>query len=263
MASVSGHTASPIHFQIAITGADDGREGLTAPRECDIIESYYMAREDIKALEGLPKLRGSIATYNRLFLPKMLEGRCDKLLCLDADMIVLCDLAEVFAIDMAGQPLGAVFDGKVATSYDRPYFLFMGKKDDDACFNAGMLMFDLKRWEGYDPLRLIHEFARPMMRVFDQSILNAAFGAKHTFPLADKYNILITYPQRAFKWPNVPPGIYHFCGGLKPWHLFSFWNPYNKLWWKEWKKADISRPKIGFGRPRGYKNAIKKWLHGC
>ena len=71
-------------------------------------------------------------------------------------------------------------------------------------------------------------------------------------------NIKVGYPETP-TWPDVPTGVYHYVGGLKPWHrLARHINPYHNLWWRELDSAGLSRqPGRGFGRPRAYQNALK------
>ena len=171
--------------------------------------------------------RDSTATYRRVFLSELLTD-LDRVLYLDADLIVRCSLDGLWRTDLGGAPVGAVADPWMATIGP------MRAEFPQGYFNAGVLLIDLDRWrEERVAERFVEDIRRrqsagedPLSHCSDQTPLNEVlrgcwrplsprwnFTTYHTSRLADELAI----PAETFAGIASDPAIVHFLGSHKPW----------------------------------------------
>ena len=162
------------------------------------------------------------------FLPKVIYARlfalghlrCDRLLYLDADVLIEDRLDALFALDMRGRTIAAVHDAGMVTRSERtsspkaaPFASYL------SYFNSGVLLIDGARWAKRDVAgEAIAFFARfgATASLPDQDFLNFAFRDDWT-PLSPRWNFQ-GGPLAAGLRDAVKPAIIHFTGGLKAWH---------------------------------------------
>lgn len=186
----------------------------------------------------------SNATYNRFLLFALLP-KLSRLLYLDADMVVLRDIAPLFDTDMQGAALGAVpdwimtrtlagptptIDPKVPdlSTYQRDV-LGLSEGQMGAYVNAGVLLFDFSALD--DPAatgeRLIEKARKGGYLFRDQDILNAHFAGRIKV-LDARWNVFNTHDDAYGKVPapnhakamaaRAEPWIVHYADrGYKPW----------------------------------------------
>ena len=99
---------------------------------------YY--KVDPQNLPGLGRPDISVATYYRLLIAEVLAPDLDRVIYLDCDMLVCCDLVELW-----DQPLGEFVVGAVTDPGFRHHEV-LGLPEGAGYFNAGVLLIDLKRW---------------------------------------------------------------------------------------------------------------------
>lgn len=199
----------------------------------------YLWREIQDA--DVPQLgdRGHInrATLFRLGLEKYAPADCTRMLYLDSDITVLRDVRDLWAIDLQGQPIGAVIDAFL----DPAKFAQTWKLDGaGAYFNAGVLLIDLAQ------VRAEKLFSRTIdliaaqgadMPYSDQDALNAVFWRRWT-RLDPAWNIQrhMVIPEGEHALPadrklgRERPGIVHFMGPAKPW-MPDTWHPWSWAYW--------------------------------
>jgi lipopolysaccharide biosynthesis glycosyltransferase len=185
---------------------------------------------------GLPGLHGQLSCYFRLLLPGAVKE--NRLLYLDADMLIRCDLSPLFALDMGHEPLGAVIDETVGNTLDKDLRVSLHQSLTDPAFNSGALLFDCAIWRERELLKECLRFGleyRKQIRVVDQSILNALF-AKNCVRLPGQYNAKIFNHIR-----HVPTeGVLHYVGSPKPWDLGAkLILPYARAWFSELRKTAL------------------------
>jgi len=156
--------------------------------------------------------------YARLFAPGHL--RCDRLLYLDADVLIEDRLDELFALDMHGRTIAAVHDAgmvtKSAPTAPAKAALFAPSA---SYFNSGVLLIDAARWAERDVAgEAIAFFAKfgAVASLPDQDFLNFVFRDDWT-PLSPRWNFQ-GGPLAAGLCDAINPAIIHFTGGLKAWH---------------------------------------------
>jgi lipopolysaccharide biosynthesis glycosyltransferase len=173
----------------------------------------------------IPGAHYTIDTYTRVWLGEFFPTNVDRVLYLDADMVVMGSIAPLWRTDLAGALMGAVD----IPGSDQGVRL-LGLHADDGYFNAGLLLIDLARWRTTRAEEVVLDYIRanPERITYDQDVLNACFH-NCTKRLDYKWNVIRPF----FREPLVLPLgraeietirrealIIHFNGGSKPWSYF-------------------------------------------
>ncbi len=168
----------------------------------------------------------SLDAYSRYFIPKYISE--EKVLYLDADLLVLKNLEDIFEIDMKGHPIAAVMD------------------TDNQSFNSGVLLIDNGLWKRENMTeQLVNETNGSLQQALegnipkfngDQTIFNKVFRDRW-LALDKRMNLQVGHDVTAFMshWPNhfidsEDPYIVHFVSHRKPWTTLSA-NRFRQLWW--------------------------------
>lgn len=184
----------------------------------------------------------SHATLFRLALEKMAPEDCHRLIYLDADLIVMGDLQELWDQDLNGAALGAIQDAGLSPNMPNveQHWLDWVDDKDGVYMNAGVLLLDL------DQLRRDGGFAEAMEIIAkhgadlpyqDQDAINRVFWNKSKrLPLdwnVQRYQLLQPvwpYLSKQSRAAVRHPKIVHFTGPEKPWNLEG----YHPWWWTYW-----------------------------
>lgn len=185
----------------------------------------------------------SLASYFRLLVPSCLPQEVHRCLYLDGDMVVDGDVAELWATDLEGHPLGAVPDLGVMLSLKRTQSKAteLGIPPEAGYFNSGLLLIDLEAWrrERYADQAAELALSRPL-KSHDQDALNAVFTGRWT-PIDFRWNKMpavygfsMKLLLHAGKYRNAiearkRPGILHYASRHKPWkarETVGFSTPY-------------------------------------
>ncbi|GGH46903.1 hypothetical protein GCM10011341_07700 [Frigidibacter albus] len=191
-----------------------------------VIAAEAGSRIEVLALspEGFGHLRtkGHIthAAYARLFIPDLfpLESRC---LYLDCDMVATGPIDDLWQMDLAGLPLGAV----VARRPDPAELAFHGIAEN-AYVNTGLLLMDLEVWrrDGLAARCLGFAAAKGGQMVYhDQSAINGVLAGAIRF-LPETFNT--SEDPRRLIWRI--PRIIHYKSPRKPWNAAV---PLGSIWW--------------------------------
>lgn len=155
--------------------------------------------------------RWTVGTLLRLYLPELLQ--VDKVIYLDADLIVNLDLAELWAMDISSYSIGACADEGFQAGWRRYELISSGMFEQQRYFNAGVMFLNLKRIRAEHNLLVeAIEFmaAHPECRFADQDALNAIF--RHTtLLLPRKFNCMVAGCRR-HNATEVDEVIYHYAG---------------------------------------------------
>ena len=199
----------------------------------------------------------SVETYFRLFLPKLLPDY-DKVVYLDADMVICGDVSKLYNVDLNGNILAAAHDpitagSKKALVFNKgDYFENLGIKSIYDYFQAGVLVIDLKKMAEDDLCEKMVEFATTHDCEFvDQDVLNYFCQGKVQY-IDLSWNVEITpdvleiakYAPadmwKEYQYARKNAEIYHFCGVDKPWndptidYSEVFWEAARKTYWYEY-----------------------------
>jgi cephalosporin hydroxylase/lipopolysaccharide biosynthesis glycosyltransferase len=183
-------------------------------------------------VQGLP-IKGFTrkATWYRILLDELLPD-IDRVLYLDADLLVTDSVVPLWQTGLAGQLVAAV--SNVPMLHDRLY-TERPELGGDPYFNAGVLVMDLAgiRREGVGPeLRELGVRHAARLRWRDQDVLNEVLHHRR-LPLPPRWNCMnsvMNFPW-AYEYFSVEdledarrnPAIRHFEGPAdnKPWHLLA------------------------------------------
>ncbi|MFZ2029560.1 MAG: glycosyltransferase family 8 protein [Vitreimonas sp.] len=183
----------------------------------------------------------SRATLFRLGLEKLAPADCHKLLYLDADITVLRDVRELYAIDLGDDPIAGAIDAFVdPAAFARSWSLPTGAD----YFNAGVLVIDLDRVRVEKLFTKAAEFVAlydPPLN--DQDALNfACWGRWKRFSVAwnaQRHMAIATLTAEMSEdkhLGNQRPRIIHFTGPEKPW-LPNVYHPWAWLYWQSLKRT--------------------------
>jgi lipopolysaccharide biosynthesis glycosyltransferase len=172
--------------------------GLSEQSRAKVTLTIKRARPDLEPrwlrvpqdrIAGLPHFpRLSTATHARLLISELLPSFVRRVVYLDADLLVRCDVSPLLGLDLEGSALAAVRD-----FLERP----------TRYFNAGVMAVDLERWRREAVGRRALAFA-----VSDPSVLNDQ----------DALNVVVpNWRELDYRW-NVQVGNLFFDGfrGLAP-----------------------------------------------
>ena len=175
---------------------------------------------------------GGRTSWIRVVLADVLAD-VDRVVYLDADVLVLEPLAALWATDLGGAPLAAV--ANVVEPAQHGHVRDLGL-DPTAYFNAGVLLMDLAALRAGDAVRHLTEFAAAnaaRLSWFDQDALNVTFAGSWLalHPRWNAQNSLWSWGEWAAElfgseeWAEATsrPAIVHFEGPAvcKPWHVLA------------------------------------------
>ena len=218
-------------FNIVIVGRvaetlDEGklRRSLTRFPNHRVTFQTFAPPADLR-LPLVPGSHYTIDTYTRIWLGDFFPAEVNRVLYLDADIVVVGDIGELWNTDLAGSLMGAVDIPGSDQGVRR-----LGMRAEDGYFNAGMLLIDVEQWRATRAEQSILDYinAWPERLEYDQDALNACFRSR-TRRLDYKWNVIRPFFREPLALPLARAEIeavrrdavvIHFNGGSKPWHYF-------------------------------------------
>ena len=226
------------------------------------INSLKVCGDEFKCF---PLLTGehTVETYFRLKLPTVLS-KIDKVIYLDADIVVVGDIEKLWNRDVGDNTLLAVEEPRYL---NRDRLAELGMEDDAPYFNAGVMLINLAKMRASGFERKLNSFVRKKFKVLkyqDQDILNALFeGSWGALPLAfnsysficdrRRKNEFIVSTEVEARQARKHPFIIHFNQYPKPWEPGCI-DARRKRYWEYIKKTNFDVPKPDF------KISLKKFL---
>lgn len=164
-----------------------------------------------------------------LLLPTVLPSDLERVVFLDADMLVLDDIAPLWTMPLEGRALAAVVDPAIPACRSSRGVKGWRERGIPAAapyFNAGVLLVDLRAWRRRNVAERAIEYIRAVGDRVDylhQEALNATVW-DDWLPIAPRWNVSAT----AGRWFDptaeaavAAPAIVHFAGRMKPWRMRS------------------------------------------
>jgi UDP-glucose:(glucosyl)LPS alpha-1,3-glucosyltransferase len=189
-----------------------------------------------------------VATWYRIFIPYILE--CKKVLYIDADILNLSSLTELFRIDMENHFIAAAPDTE-KTNRNRNNMLNL---KSHIYFNAGVLLINVNRWIDNDCsdkiLDIVKKYGQKLV-LPDQDALNILFSLSgDTYYLDKKYNRVELWKEQNIKEKLRETVLLHFVQ-TKPWqeawlyekrpYIENLYAQYEKI--SPWKDMPLERKK--------------------
>ena len=190
---------------------------------------------DAKELTQLPRTIDYISTetYYRYLLPNLLPN-IDKILYMDADIVVNGDISPLYDTDLANCYIAGAADSYIAAINHKPQ---IGLDNSELYVNAGVLLMNLKQMRTDNiPQKLIDTTKNMAGKVKyqDQDIINIVCRGKilefDSIYNYTSHNIL----KEKSKYKHAV--VIHYTGKNKPW-LSDSNNPMRHLWRRYAKKA--------------------------
>jgi lipopolysaccharide biosynthesis glycosyltransferase len=163
-------------------------------------------------------------TLGRLFLDQLLPSDVDYILYLDGDTIVNADPAVLVNYRAPTGQVAAAEDLSYFRQYDRSaigegiraYYRGLDINGDKGYFNAGVLSADRRTWKTLCAEALTYFRENTKLCLYhDQSALNAISRGRR-IRLYPGWNFITHYRVWGLE-QRLPPRIFHFAGGEKPW----------------------------------------------
>lgn len=168
----------------------------------------------------------NISVYYRAIIPVVLNGKAGRFLYLDADILCLNSLKELFTLDLTGYVAAVVKDLKsdeLAIKFPEK----IGYTPLKYYFNSGVMLFNVDLYCKLDTfsrfIQIIEKYG-DKFKYFDQDAFNIILEGQ-TKLLSSKFN------WQDFDKDSDKICIIHFIGQLKPWFLSLYGNYFD-----EWRK---------------------------
>ena len=183
----------------------------------------------------------SIETYYRLIAAELLPDDLDRILYLDADIIVNGSLMYFYNIDFKGNA-AAVCEDTIA-NFREDIRTRIGLSKEGTYFNAGVILFHMPKWKKYITKEKVTELLTNgrYYPFHDQDILNILLDGKLLYMPSFIYNFEVVlvrdfkeYYEKNVKALKISPIIYHYAGDqcAKPWNQNFNCGDLNKYYWK-------------------------------
>jgi lipopolysaccharide biosynthesis glycosyltransferase len=151
-----------------------------------------------------------ISAYIRLFAPYFVDSKVEKIIYLDADMILLEDISVLWNVDLQGHVLAAAIDRTEKVS--NPWggiknYKELGLNPESKYFNSGLLVIDMSLWRKMD---------------LTNKVLECVSNNKAYAGFPDQYGLNVVLAEQWLEldplWNCVPmstvekPFLIHFIG---------------------------------------------------
>ena len=178
--------------------------------------------------------------YYRLLAAELLPSSVDKIIYLDADIIVTRSIREMWEIDIEKFAIGVVHDIWAPNQqvYDR-----LNLENDKCYFNSGSMILNLKYWREQKLSQKYMTYIKDNFEKLwfnDQDTLNGVLcNKKLMLPVTYNFQVLflkkslfdeMTDKQKKDIFETKAPLIMHYSASTKPWMIMYYKMPYLDLW---------------------------------
>lgn len=153
---------------------------------------------------------GSQAVYYRIMIPELVKD-LDKVIYLDCDIIVQCDLMSLFDMDLKNYFLGASPE-KITKARRKQ----IGLNDYFEYFNSAVMVLNLDEWRKKGISQKVFNFilSNPNKIVaWDQDALNVVLRGSW-LAIESRYNFFVSEYSNCL----LEEKVIHYGGPTKPWH---------------------------------------------
>jgi lipopolysaccharide biosynthesis glycosyltransferase len=219
--------------------------------------------------------------YFRLVMAELLPTELDRVIYLDADVIVRRSLRDLWQADVGVAPIGAVRDAYLPwmVRNSRFHWRDVGVAPDAPFFNSGVLVVDLERWRAREVGSRALGLLSRESSMFDQCALNVVLEREWS-ALSPEWNVqsyhfsgddclaFASEGRDRLDAALSDPAIVHFTDGTfnRPWEA-PCRNPYRDEWltnldrtaWRGWRPEPSPALARAWGR---MKRALRVMRYG-
>ena len=166
--------------------------------------------------------------YYRLAAPLLLPPELDRILYLDADIVVINPLGPLYRSDFEGKLFMACTHTRELLTRANSHRL--GLEKPVPYINTGVILMELNGLRQTIDLSAVRQYALEHFDALllpDQDILTALYGSRvklldsQRYNLSDRilafYNANPLHPHHSLEWVRQNTVIIHYCGRNKPW----------------------------------------------
>lgn len=172
-----------------------------------------------------------IETYFRLLALFILPENIERILWLDADMIIKSDITRFYRTDMGNTSIAVMKDQGsaiiIAECHERLHL-----QNDSVYFNAGVILFNLEKIRKHWSKETLFEWTNKIqyrLEYLDQDILNLMFE-KDKLISSNIWNYQIKSWTEIKEEDLLCAAIIHYVGPIKPWND-KYDNKAKWIWW--------------------------------
>lgn len=177
----------------------------------------------------------SIEIYYRILAQTLLPQSVDRVLWLDADIIIMDDISDFYYQDFDGSLIVATPD----VNYNEPWFKQtyddLKIPYDHKYFNSGVILFnidEIRKSISDDYVFDVCQKLKDVLKYPDQDILNYLYQGKTKFCDDFSYNYQLTNKLSIIDKEQLKNlKILHYSGYEKPW-MFGYINETSKYYWR-------------------------------
>lgn len=197
-----------------------------------------------KRFEDLPLgHQFTVEIYFRLLAAEILPENVDRVLWLDADIIVLDSISEYYYTNIENKAIAVIPDTGSSNQVLNGYKENLGIGSEYPYYNSGVILFNLdyirKNSTKFNISEALEKYGSKL-KMPDQDILNLIFR-NDSITMPEKYNFQIRYNSDiTYDDYKGKATIIHYIGKVKPWNL-RYRNSCKWEYWKIAKKIKIAK----------------------
>ncbi len=170
--------------------------------------------------DSFPVKNFSIEMYYRVLAQFLLPQTVDRILWLDADIVIVKDLTDFYYQDFEGAPYVVCLDAASNLPEVRAVKEKIGLSADENYFNSGVMLMNLallRRETVYAEIMDICYQLKDRLTYPDQDILNFLYGKTVKYVDWNRYNFQTAGVLKIDKSLRKDVAVIHYSGGKKPW----------------------------------------------
>ncbi|MFI3140906.1 MAG: glycosyltransferase family 8 protein [Clostridia bacterium] len=201
-------------------------------KKCDI--KLELIQFDKGLIKGMPIVKQfSVEVYYRIFAHDLLPKNLERILWLDADIIIMKNIVDFYYQNFDDKAMVA---SKSINCFEKSISNIKKELNIDEnhiYFNSGVLLLNLKFLRDNITSKIISNtcyLLKDKLVYPDQDILNYLYQGKIKYADDKKYNNQILLAPKTSKINCKNIYILHYAGPCKPWN-YRFINKYSKFYW--------------------------------
>lgn len=200
-------------------------------KKCHI--KLYNITVDKKFFEKFPVSRFSVEMYYRILAQFLLPSNLERILWLDADIIILNSLEQFYYQEFNDKWLVACQDINDVLGKMQKHKRQLCLAEEDIYFNSGVILFNLRALrENTCMSNIINQADKLKNSILypDQDILNILYHNKVKYDTYEKYNFQTDLLEKIDKETEKKIVVLHYSGLYKPWNYILIMD-ISKYYW--------------------------------